>query len=143
MDYKKCAEELMHYMILGEERSRLVQSHISELAHGELAVLRYLGEENNGANAKELSQRFEVNTSRVAAILNSLVRKGYIVRQPDLTDKRMVHVFITEIGREYAKERFSQFLIHSTAMLEQLGEEDTRNYIHITKRLCSILKEMK
>lgn len=142
-DYKKYAEQLMHYMILGEERGRLVQNNISELAHGELAVLRYLIEEKNGANAKELSQRFEINTSRVAAILNSLVKKGFADRQVDAEDKRMIRVFITEKGGQYAKERREQFLSHSAAMLEKLGEEDAKNYIHIMKRLSEILQEMK
>lgn len=143
MDYRKCAEDLMYYMILGEERGRLVQNNISELAHGELAVLRFLMNEKDGASAKDLSQRFEINTSRVAAILNSLVKKGYADRQTDPEDRRMVRVYITEAGMKYAENKRNQFLDHSAAMLERLGKEDAENYIHIMKRLSEILQEMK
>ena len=138
MDYRKSAEEWMEYMILTEERGRLVLSRVSELARGELAVLRFLLQGNDGTGAKELSRRFRVNTSRTAAVLNSLEKKGYIRRVPFADDRRMIQVFITEEGRAYARGKQEEFLTHGAAMLEKLGEEDTRHYIHIMKRLSVI-----
>ena len=138
MDYRKSAEEWMQYMLLAEERGRLILGKVSELARGELAVLRFLLQGNDGAGAKELSQRFQVNASRTAAVLNSLEKKGYIRRVPSPDDRRMIHVFITEKGRAYALSKQEEFLEHSAAMLEKLGEEDTQHYIHIMKRLSEI-----
>ena len=138
MDYRKSAEEWMQYMLLAEERGRLILGKVSELARGELAVLRFLLQGNDGAGAKELSQRFQVNTSRTAAVLNSLEKKGYIRRVPFADDRRMIQVFITEEGRAYARGKQEEFLTHGAAMLEKLGEADTRHYIHIMKRLSEI-----
>ena len=42
----------------------------------------------------------------------------------------MIHVFITEKGRAYALGKQEEFLEHSAAMLEKLGEEDTQHYAH-------------
>ena len=51
MDYRKSAEEWMQYMLLAEERGRLILGKVSELARGELAVLRFLlqGSRRQGA----------------------------------------------------------------------------------------------
>ena len=57
MDYRKSAEEWMQYMLLAEERGRLILGKVSELARGELAVLRFLLQGNDGPGAKALSQR--------------------------------------------------------------------------------------
>ncbi len=138
MDYKESAERLMYYMVLNEERGSIIQKRISELAHGELAVLRFLSEKADGVNAGELSKRFAINTSRVAAILNSLEKKGFIDRMTDERDKRMVRIFIRPQGIEYEKEKCSQFIEHGAAMLERLGEEDAARYIDIMERLAKI-----
>lgn len=143
MDYKECAEELMYYVLLSEERVRFVQNNITELAHGELAVLRYLLTEKDGANAKDFSRRFEINTSRVAAILKGLVKKGYIDRQSDPDDRRMIRIYITEAGRNYAEKKRETILTHCSAMLERLGEEETGQYVRIMKHISEIFGAMR
>lgn len=143
MDYRKCAEELMRYVLMSEERIYFVEKNMRELAHGESAVLLYLMEENDGANAKELSERFAVNTSRIAAILNGLVKKGYIIRQKDADDKRMVRVFITEKGRIFTERRKDKLLDYCAAMLERLGEEESELYVNIMKHICEIFQKIK
>ena len=94
MEFQNYANELIEYLIIGEQRGRLIQYNISEIAKGEIAVLMYLLKEKDGANAYEISRRFDINTSRVAAILNSLCRKEYVKRMSDADDKRKIHVYI-------------------------------------------------
>ena len=89
MDYQKYAKELLDYLIIGERIGYIIQGNISEIAKGELAVLIYLIDENNGSNARNISQRFDINTSRVAAILNNLSKKGFIERRIYTNTKRL------------------------------------------------------
>ncbi|MCD8095322.1 MAG: MarR family transcriptional regulator [Ruminococcus sp.] len=138
MDYEKSAEELMNYMVLGEEHGRLIHHKLSELAHGELAVLRYLSEEKNGANAKDLSKRFKVNTSRTTAILNSLEKKKLIDRVRDKHDKRCIHVYIKPEGTLYERRLRRHYIKQAAMLLEEIGEEDTKNYIKILRHILEI-----
>lgn len=138
MDYQKYAKELLDYLIIGERIGYIIQGNISEIAKGELAVLIYLIDENNGANARNISQRFDINTSRVAAILNTLSKKGYIERKSDASDKRKICVYITEKGRKYAEERRQCILEHVCHMLEELGEEDAKEHIRIMKKISNL-----
>ncbi|MCD8335177.1 MAG: MarR family transcriptional regulator [Clostridiales bacterium] len=138
MNYEPLAQELINSLLLSEMRGSLVQKQLAELAHGELAALNYLGLQKDGASPKELSRQLMVNTSRVAAILNSLVKKGYAVRRADPDDGRMLQVFITDSGRQYAQEKRAFYLSCCTMLLEQLGEEDAASYVRIAGRIAAL-----
>lgn len=143
MDYKQLASELIEYLIMKEQRGRMIHKKLSEVAKGEIAVLIFLLQENKDVNAYEISQHFEVNTSRVAAILNSLCKKGYIIRNVDEQDKRKVKVIITEQGREFCMERYNETVLHLSELLEKLGADDTIEYIRMTKKIAMIVEDMK
>lgn len=138
MDYSKDAEELLEYLIINERVRYMIQGNIAEIAKGELAVLMYLINEKNGANAIEISQKFKINTSRVAAILNGLSKKEYIERKIDPKDKRKIQVFYTNKGFKFAKNKREDILKQVAKMLEMLGEEDAREYTRITKRIVDL-----
>ncbi|MFR7592164.1 MAG: MarR family winged helix-turn-helix transcriptional regulator [Longibaculum sp.] len=140
MDYQEYAKELIDYMGANEKTGKIVQYNISEIKRGEVAVLLFLIDEKNGASAGEISHKLDVNTSRVAAILNSLSRKGYIKRMGDDNDKRKIRVYITESGETFAKERRNEIIGHVSEMLKMLGEKDTQEYIRICKKISNFVK---
>ena len=140
MDYHKSAEELLATMLRSEQCGRLIPTNISEFARGELAVLIFLTDGNNGASAHEISRRFQINTSRVAAILNSLCGKGFVKREPHPEDRRKIQVYFTEKGQRFAEHRRREILERMCAFLRILGEEDAREHIRIMKRISEIMK---
>lgn len=142
MTYEKYARELLECLVMNEQQGRIIQYNISEIAKGEIAVLMYLMDEKDGASAYEISQRFHINTSRVAAILNNLCRKGYVTRKTDDIDKRKIHVYITKQGRLFSTQRHHEVLSRVTIMLEKLGENDAKEYIRIMQRMLEIVKEI-
>lgn len=142
MDYQEYAKEMVKYMLMNEQKGRKIQGKISEFAKGEEAVLYYLSHEKDGASARELSLYFQINTSRVAAILNSLCKKGYVERKHDDFDKRKIHVFITDEGRNYAKKQYNDVVNRVQLLLEQLGEEDTKEHLRIVKKISDIFSGM-
>jgi len=141
MDYKMMATELLEYLIEAQKMDHIFLSNITKIAKGEDAVIRYLQVDNNGATALEISERFGINTSRVAAILNSLSKKGYIERQVDLYDKRKIHVYITESGIEYGNKKYEEVLSKLAMLFETLGEKDVSEFIRIQKRIIDIVSD--
>lgn len=138
MDYEKYADEILSYIIANVQNQQTIQNDIWEISRGELALLLYLLEENNGALPKEVSHRFDINTSRVAAILNSLCKKGYVTRVTDPKDKRKIHVYITDNGSKFALDRKRKILNHVKDMLMKLGEKDSAEYLRIVKKCFSL-----
>lgn len=141
MNYLKYAEELLGYLVNKERHGNVIQNNVFNIAKGEDALIQFLCHEQNGVTANEISKRFNINTSRVAAILNSLSKKGYIERVVDKDDKRKIHVYITDKGKIYGYQKRENVLNMLAKMLEKLGEDDVKEYIRIQKKMIDIIHE--
>jgi MarR family transcriptional regulator, organic hydroperoxide resistance regulator len=53
----------------------------------------------DGISQGELSQKFEIDPSRVTRLAKRLEREGLILRRRDPEDQRIVRMFLTEKGR--------------------------------------------
>ena len=124
------------FMLVGLMQREPIKK-MQKISQGEMAMLGFLTYEKSETNPKELSERFNLSTARVANTLNSLERKEYIKRVHDSFDRRKVMVYITEKGKEVGiqeEERQGKYgrkyyaLIHTRESQEMiLGE--LRDYL--------------
>ena len=63
-----------------------------------LGVLRVLLDED-GLKSSEAAERAWSSPGTVTAVVNTLVRDGFVERKPDETDRRIVRLYLTEQGR--------------------------------------------
>jgi DNA-binding MarR family transcriptional regulator len=140
MDYKALAEELFH--IMTRTAKLPFQKKVDDLSHGERRILGYLTFGKNGVPSGDLSDKLDLTTPRVASALNSLAKKGYIERNRDENDKRMVIVSITEAGKSFMMEEYNKLISMMQQTLERLGENDAQELIRIIKRIKEITNEM-
>ena len=63
-----------------------------------LGVLRVLVDED-GLKSSEVADRAWSSPGTVTAVVNTLVRDGFVERRDDETDRRIVRLYITEQGR--------------------------------------------
>jgi DNA-binding MarR family transcriptional regulator len=142
MNKEKYAEEFLKCMIEWEREGSFVRENIMEISRGEFAVLIYLKEKNDGVSAINLSQEFQINSSRVTAILNSLSKKELIERKNDPSDKRKIKVYITEKGKLSA-ERIKNIITHNVFhLVDQLEEDEAIQFIHVMKKMTEIVKHI-
>ena len=111
---------------------------VSASMRGEMAVLRQLGESGNALTAGDLSRELRMTTSRIAAVLNSLQKKGLIERGGDAQDRRRVLVRLTGEGSALCEHRKACVRRRLAAIFEQLGMEDTRAFVRIMGRVFEI-----
>lgn len=114
---------------------------LNEFNRGEIGVLGYLAFEKDEATAGELSKNLNVTTARVARILNSLETKGYIKRTEDNQDKRKTLVVITQNGESLAKKAKKEVIDKITKVINEIGEEEAKEYIRITLKIREILNK--
>lgn len=131
---------------LTKEMIRLLDEHpraardnrFSAIMCGEMAVMRLL---HSGAKQKmtagELSSRLGMTTSRVAAVLGSLQKKGLLERESDEEDRRRVMVSLTEAGDRLCEKRKRHFMSKISKMLAMLGE-DAPTFVHLIGRVFEI-----
>lgn len=75
-----------------------LNAHHIPLGHLQFAILHMLN--HQPMTQRELSRRFWLDPSTLVATLKTLVRKGYVRRGIDPTDRRRVPLSITDEGRE-------------------------------------------
>ena len=106
---------------------------------GEMAVMRALMLAGGSLTPSELADRAWVSSARIANILRALEAKGWIVREHSTTDRRRVHVTVTDKGRQGVETKRRELEDHTAAFLEQLGEADTQEMVRLLRRANQII----
>ena len=109
---------------------------------GESALLTHLALGHNGATAGELRQALEVGSSRVANALKHLEAQGLIHRAASEEDGRVVQVFLTQKGLDFITKRYQRLLHRVNLVLDELGEEDSAEYLRLTRKLIQAMAKV-
>ena len=131
---------------LTEEMTRLLDEHPREARDnrfsatmcGEMAVMRVLHNgEKKKMTAGELSSRLSMTTSRIAAVLGSLEKKGLLERENDEVDRRRVLVSLTQAGDALCEKRRQHFMKKISMLLTMLGD-DAPDFVRLLGRVFEI-----
>lgn len=130
---------------LTKEMARLLDEHpraardnrFSSTLRGEMAVMRLLHNSRQKMTAGELSSRLGMTTSRVAAVLGSLEKKGLLERENDEVDRRRVLVSLTQAGDALCEKRRQHFMKKISMLLSMLGD-DAPEFVRLLGRVFEI-----
>jgi DNA-binding MarR family transcriptional regulator len=140
MDYSTLADMLLKKTMV------LLRSHshkkIGEFAEGEMFILKHLSFKKEKALPSDLSAAMNTSSSRIAAILNSLERKGLISREIDETDRRRILVGLTPAGQQLLQEKQKMLHDNMECLLRRLGEHDAAEVLRLLDRFIEIYGEM-
>lgn len=106
---------------------------LESFLQGEMKVLSYIHHENADILPGQLSTALNMTAGRIAGILRSLEKKGFIIRRTDESDRRRVLVSITENGSR-------QILSDSDTLKKRLDMIVTAMGCDNTQRLIDSLK---
>lgn len=116
-----------------------VSRFVDQAMSGEMAVMRALMLAGGSLTPSELADRAWVSSARIANILRALEGKGWVEREHSKTDRRRVHVTVTDKGRQDLEIKRRKFEDRTAAFLEQLGETDTQEMVRLLRRLNEII----
>ena len=85
------------------------------------------------------SGKTTVLINRIANILRALEAKGWVEREHSKTDRRRVHVTVTDKGFQVIEIKRREFEDRTAAFLEQLGETDTQEMVRLLRRANEII----
>ncbi len=106
---------------------------LTEFLQGEMKVLSYIAIAEHELLPGQLSAALEMTAGRIAGILRSLEKKGYITRRTDIADRRRVLVSITEQGREYIDSSSEKLEQRLDMLVAEMGSENTVRVIESLK----------
>ena len=128
-------EELVR--LLDEYPREARDNRFSSTLRGEMAVMRLLHNSRQKMTAGELSSRLGMTTSRVAAVLGSLEKKGLLERENDEVDRRRVLVSLTQAGAALCEKRRQHFMKKISMLLSMLGD-DAPEFVRLLGRVFEI-----
>ncbi len=132
---REYVETLKHrYM---EEESRFLHMHATELTTSELKVLVFVGRKQR-CIMREISDYLLVPKNNLTAIMNNLVRKGFVRRKRCSSDRRVVRVALTDKGDEIFQQEMDAHLQLSQGMLVTLEPQEQTHLLEILSKITNI-----
>jgi DNA-binding MarR family transcriptional regulator len=120
--------------IMDLEEKAIITPEYQDITNNDMHVIQAIGihePKNMSAIAKELS----VTVGTLTIAMNSLVKKGYVIRRRGVEDRRVVYISLSEKGRRaYAHhEQFHREMIEE--ILKDLSPEETTGLVKALTKL--------
>lgn len=115
---------------------------LEEFLQGEMKVLSFICREDRELLPGQLSSALEMTGGRIAGILRSLEKKGFITRRTDELDRRRVLVSITERGKGYIESRSETLETRLCMLVDAMGQDNTASLINSLDLFVSTSKEI-
>lgn len=88
-----------------------------------------------GVQSSELAKRAMLDRARTSRAITSLADKGLLRREPKPSDRREVHVFLTDKGRRVYDEVFPRIAAIQRELLSPFNDEERRRLGELVARL--------
>ncbi|RPF48463.1 DNA-binding MarR family transcriptional regulator [Hydrogenoanaerobacterium saccharovorans] len=132
----KLADEILINLSQMKRLSFTKTKHNALLKHGERAVLFCVQcSKEEKMKSTEIAAALNVAASGITPILNRLEKKGYILRSLDVTDRRVIIISLTELGKQVLEDTIDELRTHIKEVTDYLGEKDSTELLRITNRL--------
>lgn len=107
-----------------------------------MTVLSGLEMRHYSATTKDISEYLQITKPAVSQMLNALEEKGYIYREINKDDRRIVFIKLTEAGHKKVLGIHKHATGQIKTALEMMGEEDSRKLVELITKLKTILDEL-
>ena len=84
----------------------------------------------------EIGRRLYISKPYMTALIDTLIKDGLVERQPDLADRRVINISITEQGKKHLKQLITLYKNDLNNLLSALNERDL-------EELCSSLESLR
>lgn len=124
---------------------RLFESHAQELCQApgatlmQYSALKYLSKHGQ-CSVGELGDFLQLSKSSTTQLVERLVKAGYVNRFTSPTDRRIVHVAITNEGLVKMTELKQSFVKKMSRSFETVPESDMQQLLRIQQLLIDILQ---
>lgn len=120
-----------------EKENRLAEQH--GLTQAEFRCLRLFSADEN-LNNKQIAERMGLSPSRLTRIIDGLVKKEYINREIDLTDRRNMRVSLSKKGVQIVLLLNKAYVDIHREILEDIDESQHQPLITAMTSLLSALQ---
>jgi DNA-binding MarR family transcriptional regulator len=140
-DLDPSATELfLHLLRAGDEAFRVCREHLEQhnISQGRFTVLMQLARADccsSSSTPAELADATGVTRATMTGLIDTLVRDGYVTREPDARDRRMITVTLTEAGADLLKEILPHHFQRMAALMAPLSEAERKTMLQLLLKI--------
>lgn len=114
-----------------------------ELTHMQNHVIEFMYMQQRALNIKDISIGLNIAKQQLTNIIRDLEAKGYLVKIPDIKDKRAVLVSLTPKGKEIENKKWTDIYRKFTKNLTKLSDEEKIDLAFSLHKVNVLLKKME
>ena len=116
------------------EEQAIITQEYQDITNNDMHVIEAIGV-GEPKNMSTIAKLLSVTVGTLTIAMNSLVKKGYVIRERGKEDRRVVYISLSEKGlRAYRHhEEFHRQMIE--AVLENLTEDETESLVKALAKL--------
>ncbi len=139
----KATECAMNLVLTAELLQKCIASLIQpfDLSPATGLVLSILADSETPLSPNNIAQRLIISRASVTSLLDSLEKRGFVKRQPHLSDRRMLSVVLTDSGRQVANQFRPIVHKQQKVWLEALNEKEQEQLTQMLHRLQASLMD--
>lgn len=109
----------------------------------EMGVLIFTEKQSIPVTPLMISKFFKITKPSVTSMIDSLVKKNYLIKTPSSIDRRSYTVSVTAKGREIVELTYNEYLRMTQLLEKHMGSQDFNSFIKLINKANSILSEEK
>lgn len=119
---------------------------IKELKPSEFIILHNIemaksDKKQDSLMISKISERIGIASPTVTQLVNSLKRKGYVVKKSDPSDGRIVRVALSKKGEKYVKKASEAFYSEFCELAKHLGEEKSTQLAQLMNEVFTFFSD--
>ena len=134
--YKTLNEVLVNLFrdVMDIEQKAIITEEFQDITNNDMHIIEAIGM-NEPKNMSTIAREISVTVGTLTIAMNSLVKKGYVLRERGKEDRRVVYISLTERGRAaYVHHaRFHKAMIDSIS--DELASEEMELLIKTLTKL--------
>jgi len=107
---------------------------MTPLQYNALRVLYVKDSSNEGLPSKEIGQRLYTRVPDVTRLLDRMADKGWLTRERDPDNKRVVRTRLTQIGLELVESAYAPLMELESRQLEHMSDKEKRQLSQLLKK---------
>lgn len=114
-----------------------------ELTHMQNHVVEFMYMQQRALNLKEISMGLVIAKQQLTNIMSDLEAGGYIVKVPDIKDKRAVLVSLTPKGKEIQEKKWAEIYRRFSEKIKKLNDEEQLDLNFALHKINNLLQKME
>ena len=109
---------------------------------GQLMILREI-RDHEGCTQNYLAKKLHVKPATVAVSMKRMEKLGYIRRSGDEKDRRVLHVYLTEVGEDFCEQMMTIQRRNEEVLFHSFTNEEEEEFLRLLTKIKDNIHEAK